>query len=78
MISTRVGHTGGDVPTATCRNRGHAEAIEIVFDPDKISYRDLLGIIYSLRCIALIAGQVCHLRYSWADGGRVYKVSIVL
>jgi peptide-methionine (S)-S-oxide reductase len=39
VISTRVGCTGGDVPTATFRNYGrHAEAIEITFDPQKISY----------------------------------------
>ena len=35
VVSTRVGYTGGDVPNATYRNHGtHAEAIEIVFDPD--------------------------------------------
>ena len=35
VISTRVGYTGGDVPNATYRNHGsHAEAIEIIFDPD--------------------------------------------
>src|SRR6266568_3401150 len=34
VISTRVGYTGGDVPNATYRNHhGHAEAIEIIFDP---------------------------------------------
>src|SRR5215470_6211106 len=45
VISTRVGYTGGDVPNATYRNhRGHAEAIEIIFDPDKISYRDQLPV----------------------------------
>ncbi|CDZ39031.1 Hypothetical protein NGAL_HAMBI1145_46580 [Neorhizobium galegae bv. officinalis] len=43
VISTRVGYTGGDVPNATYRNHGnHAEAIEIAFDPTRISYRDLL------------------------------------
>ena len=43
VISTRVGYTGGDVPNATYRNHGsHAEAIEILFDPAKISYRQLL------------------------------------
>jgi len=43
VLSTRVGYTGGDVPNATYRNHhGHAEAIEITFDPDQISYRDLL------------------------------------
>src|SRR3954452_12432160 len=35
VISTRVGYSGGDVPNATYRNHGtHAEAIEIIFDPD--------------------------------------------
>jgi peptide-methionine (S)-S-oxide reductase len=43
VISTRVGYTGGDVPNATYRHHGtHAEAIEIVFDPKQISYRDIL------------------------------------
>src|ERR1700753_3004989 len=41
--STRVGYSGGDVPNATYRHHGtHAEAIEITFDPERISYRDLL------------------------------------
>ena len=36
VISTRVGYTGGKVRNATYRNHeGHAEAIEIVFDPEK-------------------------------------------
>jgi peptide-methionine (S)-S-oxide reductase len=43
VISTRVGYSGGEVPTATYRHHGtHAEAIEIVFDPKIISYRTLL------------------------------------
>lgn len=43
VISTRVGYSGGDVPNATYRNHGtHAEAIEIIFDPTKTSFRDLL------------------------------------
>ena len=38
VISTRVGYSGGDVPNATYRNHGdHAEAIEIVFDPERDS-----------------------------------------
>src|SRR4029450_1213774 len=40
VISTRVGYSGGDVPNATYHNHGtHAEAIEINFDPAKISYQ---------------------------------------
>jgi len=50
VISTRVGYTGGDVPNATYRNHGtHAEAIEIVFDPDRISYRDLLEFFFQIH-----------------------------
>ncbi len=38
VISTRVGYSGGDVPNATYRHHGtHAEAIEIIFDPQKIT-----------------------------------------
>ena len=49
VISTRVGYTGGDVPNATIRNHGkHAEAIEIVFDPARISYRRLLEFFFQL------------------------------
>src|SRR6202045_1205931 len=47
VLSTRVGYTGGDVPNATYRNHGtHAEAIEIVFDPQTISYRNLLEFFF--------------------------------
>ena len=50
VISTRVGYTGGEVPNATYRNHGnHAEAIEIVFDPQKLSYRDLLGFFFQIH-----------------------------
>jgi peptide-methionine (S)-S-oxide reductase len=50
VISTRVGYSGGDVPNATYRNHGtHAEAIEIIFDPRIISYRDLLEKFFQLH-----------------------------
>ncbi|WP_348767962.1 peptide-methionine (S)-S-oxide reductase MsrA [uncultured Salinisphaera sp.] len=50
VISTRVGYSGGDVPNATYRNHGdHAEAIEIVFDPDTISYRQLLEFFFQIH-----------------------------
>ena len=43
VILTRVGYTGGEMPNATYPNHGnHAEAIEITFDPQTISYRKLL------------------------------------
>jgi peptide-methionine (S)-S-oxide reductase len=50
VISTRVGYSGGDVPNATYRNHGnHAEAIEIIFDPDKLSYRTLLEFFFQIH-----------------------------
>jgi peptide-methionine (S)-S-oxide reductase len=48
--ATRVGYTGGDVPNATYRNHGtHAEAIEILFDTDKISYRRILEFFFQIH-----------------------------
>ena len=50
VLSTRVGYTGGDVPNATYRDHGdHAEAVEIIFDPDTISYRDLLAFFFQIH-----------------------------
>lgn len=50
VISTRVGYSGGDVPNATYRNHGtHAEAIEIVFDPVQLSYRQLLEFFFQIH-----------------------------
>ncbi|WP_431321054.1 peptide-methionine (S)-S-oxide reductase MsrA [Rhizobium sp. YTU87027] len=50
VVSTRVGYTGGEVANATYRNHGnHAEAIEIMFDPVKISYRDILEFFFQIH-----------------------------
>lgn len=50
VLSTRVGYTGGDVPNATYRHHGtHAEGIEIIFDPVKISYRRLLEFFFQIH-----------------------------
>jgi peptide-methionine (S)-S-oxide reductase len=50
VTSTRVGYSGGDVPNATYRNHGtHAEAIEIVFDPSQISYRQILEFFFQIH-----------------------------
>ena len=48
--STRVGYSGGDVANVTYRNHGtHAEAIEVVFDPERVSYRDLLELFFQIH-----------------------------
>ena len=50
VISTRVGYTGGDVPNATYHHHGtHAEAMEVVFDPQKLSYRKLLEFFFQIH-----------------------------
>ena len=50
VVSTRVGYTGSDVRHATYRNHGaHAEALEIIFDPAKISYRKILEFFFQIH-----------------------------
>jgi len=50
VVSTRVGYSGGDVPNATYRSHGtHAESIEIVFDPARLSYRRLLEFFFQIH-----------------------------
>ncbi len=50
VISTRVGYSGGEVDHATYRNHGnHAEAIEITFNPDQISFRELLEFFFQIH-----------------------------
>ena len=50
VLSTRVGYTGGDVPNATYRNHGtHAEAIEILFDPAQITFREILEFFFQIH-----------------------------
>jgi peptide-methionine (S)-S-oxide reductase len=50
VVSTVVGYTGGEVPNATYRNHGtHAEAIEITFDPELLSYRKLLEYFFQIH-----------------------------
>ncbi len=47
---TRVGYTGGDVDHATYRNHGtHAEGIEVIFDPAKLSFRALLEFFFQIH-----------------------------
>jgi peptide-methionine (S)-S-oxide reductase len=50
VVSTRVGYSGGSKPDATYRrHKGHAEAIEIVFDPEQTSYRGLLEFFFQIH-----------------------------
>jgi len=70
VVSTRVGYTGGDVANATYRNHeGHAEAIEIIFEPSKISYRNLLEFFFQIH-------DPTTLNRQGNDRGTSYRSSI--
>ena len=50
VLETRVGYSGGDVQNATYRNHGtHAEVVEIIFNPAKISYRQILEFFFQIH-----------------------------
>jgi peptide-methionine (S)-S-oxide reductase len=50
VLATRVGYTGGQNDHATYRNHpGHAEALEIVFDPGTTSYREILELFFQVH-----------------------------
>jgi peptide-methionine (S)-S-oxide reductase len=50
VIKTRVGYSGGKTPDATYRNHGnHAEAVEILFDPAKIGFRQILEFFFQIH-----------------------------
>jgi peptide-methionine (S)-S-oxide reductase len=70
VIRTRVGYTGGDTPNATYRNHGdHAEAIEIIFDPERTSYRELLEFFFQVHDPTTLNRQE-------GDRGRSYRSAI--
>jgi peptide-methionine (S)-S-oxide reductase len=50
VIATRVGYTGGqnDHPTVG-HHPGHAEAVEVIFDPGRTSYRDILEFFFQIH-----------------------------
>ena len=50
VLSTRAGYAGGNLPRATYGNHGsHAEAIEVIFDPARISYREILEFFFQIH-----------------------------
>lgn len=68
--ATRVGYTGGDTSDATYRNHGdHAEAIEIAFDPDAISFRTILENFFQIHDPTTVDRQ-------GNDRGRSYRSAI--
>ncbi len=54
VLSTTVGYTGGTAPNPTyedvcAHGTGHAEAIEVLYDPTAVSYEELVDVFWSLH-----------------------------
>jgi methionine-S-sulfoxide reductase len=53
VVETRVGYTGGSAPASyeevSTGTTGHAESVEIQFDPKVVSYRDLLVLFFKMH-----------------------------
>ena len=50
VVATQVGYTGGSVANPTYENHtGHAEAVEIEYDPEKTSYKNLLDFFFQIH-----------------------------
>ena len=59
VISTRTGFMGGDNDNPTEENNiGHAEVVEVIFDPEQLSYRGLLEVFFQVHRAALDQGIV--------------------
>ncbi|UUY02654.1 peptide-methionine (S)-S-oxide reductase [Svornostia abyssi] len=59
VISTRVGWTGGEGNKPTEENpQGHVEAVEVIFDPERLSYRELLEYVFQIHRADLGEDQV--------------------
>ena len=75
VASTTVGYSGGAAETANYRavcgeNTGHAEALEIIFDPSVITYGTLLRIFFS------VVHDPTQLNRQGADVGTSYRSAI--
>lgn len=70
VLSSCVGYSGGDTPNATYRNHGdHAEALELLFDPNEIGFRKILEYFFQIHDPTTVDRQ-------GNDRGRSYRSAI--
>jgi len=74
VLETRVGYAGGDRPNPTyedvCSSRtGHAEVVEVTFDPQLVSFEQLLGVFFTIH-------DPTQLNRQGADLGSQYRSTI--
>ena len=72
VLKTTVGYSGGSADTATYKQvvtetTGHAESVEVVYDPSQITYGQLLRIFFS------VAHDPTQLNRQGPDGGTSYR-----
>ena len=75
VVKTTVGYAGGSASTASydqvaTERTGHAESVEVVFDPSKITYGQLLRVFFS------VAHDPTQLNRQGADVGTSYRSAI--
>jgi peptide-methionine (S)-S-oxide reductase len=75
VVATEAGYAGGSADTATydqvtTETTGHAESVEVVFDPSKITYGTLLRIFFS------VAHDPTQLNRQGPDVGTSYRSAI--
>jgi len=77
VVSVTAGYTGGHVPNPTyeqvgAHGTGHAEAVEVLFDPARISYRQLVDRFWRLVDPTTEDRQFCD----WGGVGGPYRSEI--
>jgi len=75
VVKTTVGYSGGSASTATYdqvvrENTGHAESVEVVYDPSQLTYGELLRIFFS------VAHDPTELNRQGPDVGTSYRSAI--
>lgn len=69
VLSTRVGYSGGEMANPTYRHHGHhAEALEVVYDDERISFRQLLEFFFQIHDPTTVNRQGNDIGESYRSG----------